>query len=93
MDNVRDLTDHDDFDHYARECGWVYDNGWSYQAEHWDSYGGPAKFKNHQMLRLPPGRIILIKTDRPNPVQVWSGNVLTSRDFDAMIVELKILIE
>lgn len=88
MGDASDLTDHDAFDAFADQHGWSYDNGWSFEGEAWDSHYAPERFRGLQMLRRAPGRIVVIRVGGEAHTAIWSGEVTTARDFEAMIARL-----
>ncbi len=89
MEKENDFADHNEFDKYAKEIGWVYDNGWDYEGESWESYAGPDGFRYVQMLRQKNGRIICIQIGKGPHKALWSGEVFTYSEFDKMIEEIK----
>ena len=84
-----DLTDHNDFDSFARQHGWTYDNGWPFKGDRWDSYYAPDEFRNLQLLRSAPNRVVVIAVDRKPQSAVWSGEISSDADFLAMLEALR----
>ncbi len=90
MKELVDLTDHNDFDRYVRERGWIYDNGCLFENEHWDSYAGTDRFRRYLLLRQSPGRVILVvRGEQLGLVRAWSGTVTTSLDVADMLSQFK----
>lgn len=80
----RDIAGINEFDEYAIAFGWIYDNGWRFEDEPWQCYGGPKRFDGYVLLRQPPERTVLIAVGDGTQRAVWRGEVRTTLDFDAM---------
>ncbi|QPJ62891.1 MAG: hypothetical protein G3M70_13815 [Candidatus Nitronauta litoralis] len=93
MNKTNDFVGLNEFDDYAKKFGWLYDNSWPFKNQNWESYFGPGEFSGYQMLRQTSGKMVLIKIAKPEPIAVWSGQVLTYSDFDKMIREIKYFAE
>lgn len=78
-----DLTSNQAFDEYAARFGWAYDNGQRYGDECWDRYEGHPM--GIVLLRHANDRVCVVRFEGPRPVEIWSGALRTSDDFDLMV--------
>jgi hypothetical protein len=81
-----DLTTNNNFDAYARQFGWLYDNSGNYRDEHWEWYLGNEP--GLVLLRQSPDRVTVVRFESHAPTELWAGRVVTERDFDRMIIDL-----
>lgn len=77
------LANDEAFDNYARRYGWEYDNGGWYACETWDWYSGPVT--GLILARRPPKAVAVVRFDGLTPSEVWSGEIVTTCDFDRVM--------
>ena len=87
----RDISNANDFDQCANAFGWVYDNGWPFEDEHWECFAGPDRFRGYMLLRQPSARAVLIRVGPGSQEAVWRGELRTTHAFDAMLRRLEAL--
>jgi hypothetical protein len=83
------ITDNNTFDAFARERGWVYDNGGRYRDEEWHWYAGPVA--GIVLLRQPPDQIAVVRFEGLKSTELWSGRVSTTEEFDEMINRVNVI--
>ena len=79
---MQDLTSNKDFDEYAAQFGWVYDNGGQYLQQRWDWYVSDTA--GIALLRQAPEKVCVVRFEELTPTELWSGIIRTSDEFDRM---------
>jgi len=90
------FTNNNDFDKYAKEeDNWVYDNGWSYKDEFFDSYQLEG-FGKTESGKLIDYLVMLRNSEKRNKTivlhgsgnqlhEIWSGATLTKEEYKIMM--------
>jgi hypothetical protein len=88
---MSELLNEQEFERYAAKWGWQYDNGGSYEGEHWTwYYSSRYHFPAYHivLMRQPSGRVAAAVFAGLAATAIWSGVISAASEFDALMARV-----